>query len=241
MLEVDFCMMQDTRAAFAAIAALPELASLKLSHLYVNGMPDSAELGDLQQVSKLTKLCLQSGEHSAVWQHLSQLSVLLNLEDLELSVPPFHGAPGGFPPELKKLTALKIDYSTGQNAAEQLQHLSILTALQDLELCFADYNDFHVGKTLQPGDLAGMSYLSQMTRLKLSSHSHALRTDSSYVCMGPSDSLAKACAESMWCEARGPCRVHPAAVAGFLCSYITHRAAACIVQAAAANSAPLWP
>jgi hypothetical protein len=109
--------------------------------------------------------------------------VLVDLGELELSELPFDGVPGGLPPQLTKLTALNVCYTTSQDAAQQLQHLSSLSALQNLALEFNDFaNDFGLAsmRKLQPGDLAGVSYLSQLTSLKLSSHSCALRTDSSY-------------------------------------------------------------
>jgi hypothetical protein len=64
---------------------------------------------------------------------LGQLSVLVNLEHLELSSLPSAGLPDGVPSQLVKLTRLYLCYTINHHAAaacsEQIGQLSSLTSL----------------------------------------------------------------------------------------------------------------
>jgi hypothetical protein len=109
-------------------------------------------------------------------QQLSQLSALVNLEELWIKLPS-GGIPGGLPSQLQKLTCLKLSdrMVSGFDAAEQFQHLGSLTALQNLSI--AGYLTDEVGLIIQaslgnftpisPSNLAGIQHLSQLTSLQL--------------------------------------------------------------------------
>jgi hypothetical protein len=132
-LDVQDCVVLDTPAAFAAIAALPELQSLKVVKT-VDAIGRFFQ--ETQHPVQLTHLSLDFGGDEVSLDEaarLADLSALSNLANLELLGLPRHGVPGGVPAELIKLTSLHASYGH-MDTAEQFQHLSKLTALQDLSL-----------------------------------------------------------------------------------------------------------
>jgi hypothetical protein len=150
-LELVCCVVQDAPAAAAAsaIAALPELQSLKLAH--VPGVQ-----GDLVLTLQLSLACqaLQPGQV----ENLRQLSGCVNLRHLQLTDLPSDGVPGGLPSQLVKPTCLDVAYMDVCDGAGQLQHLSSLTALQQLSVA---------SRALVADDLSGLQDLFQLTGLKL--------------------------------------------------------------------------
>jgi hypothetical protein len=182
------CSAKDPQAAFAAIAALPELRSLCV--VGAEGFQSISALeapifGDLQLLTHLTKLQVDV-ERLKQPQQLAQLSVMTNVEELVLKMPPA-GVPGGLPSQLQKLTRLDVSYKLPVqcDTAEQFQHLSSLTALQDLTVdgrmgMSAGIGAFmeqmgglmlgigSVSGGITPSHLAGIQQLSQLTSLELS-------------------------------------------------------------------------
>jgi hypothetical protein len=175
-LRLDTCADRDPQAAFAAIAALPELRSLVLIG---DEDYDACLSGELQLLTQVTQLALdvyQRFGQSQLYRQLRQLSALANLQELGLRLPA-EGLPGGLPTQLQKLTRLAIVYHlpTSCDSAEQFQHLSSLTALRDLVVTGfvgAFYCMFNrTGEKLagiRAGDLAGIQHLSQLTSLQIS-------------------------------------------------------------------------
>jgi hypothetical protein len=116
---------------------------------------------ELDSLLQLTHCSLSVDDRKA--EELIELSTLINLVDLKLTVVGKDGVPGGLPSQLVKLTSLSLDYDAAWVEAEQLQHVGSFTALQQLELA---------GDSLLwwPADyehLSCIQSLSQLTRLKL--------------------------------------------------------------------------
>jgi hypothetical protein len=172
-LTLDQCEIQDGEAAFAALAALPQL-----QHLVIE-VPFNKEylhlLPALQQMSSLTNLNLdywstyEAAGCEDLWQELSEqmeqqspFSGLVNLQQLRWISPsqgtPFDGLPGGLPSQLVKLTNLDVNYDYVPTARSQLQQLSSMTALRDLNINI--YNSYD---TLP--DFSVLEKLSQLTSL----------------------------------------------------------------------------
>jgi Leucine-rich repeat (LRR) protein len=159
-LDLEHCRVQEAAAAAAAIAALPELQSLRLVLIEdLQGQSLLAVDGTSMAVrTQLTQLSLEFHPLKPVQlAALSELSSLTNLQHLQLTALPRDGVPGGLPSQLVKLTCLDVAYSftTGYrcDTANQLQHLSSLTALQQLSVA---------GTHLVTADLSGLQDLSQL-------------------------------------------------------------------------------
>jgi hypothetical protein len=156
-LDLQDCRAQDADAAFATIAALPDLQSLRLLSTGLDWQ--AVQLSQLQSPLQLTSLSLGAMGLSA--EHLSQLSALANLGHLQLHGLPPDGVTGGVPSQVGKLTSLEMQYKMGcSRVAEQLQHLSSLTALQQLTV---DCDD------LDARGLSGLKHISQLTSLAVHS------------------------------------------------------------------------
>jgi hypothetical protein len=178
-LQLQGCVLSDTHAAFAAIAALTDLQHLSIAATFdkqsrLHFRPQSFEANP-QQLTKLTNLSIdcQTEWTDFDWatnifskfieygQQLQQLTALVNLQHLRWADLPYYGLPGGFPSQLSKLTCLDVTYHNRHNAEKQFQNLSSLTALQELKV------GSWKGLDARCLDLGGMQQLSQLTSLKL--------------------------------------------------------------------------
>jgi hypothetical protein len=160
-LDLVNCTVTDADAAAAAIAALPDLRHLGSS--WICEEQTKRMLRVLQFPTQLTylNLCCEGWLPEAIAQ-LSQLSGLVNLQDLQLVFLPTEGVPGGVPSQLCRLTNLSVMYHhRATDTAEQLQHLSSLTALQDLSLSV-----FNAAAET----LSGIQHLSRLTGIDLESN-----------------------------------------------------------------------
>jgi hypothetical protein len=186
-LDLQNCSLREYLGApvrAAAIAALPQLRSLRLAQNY-----ELFESTQLQLPSQLTHLCLECDpvqrRQSQITQ-LGQLSGLVNLQHLQL-VKLHPGVPGGLPSQLVKLTCLDVHYWGGFNATEQLQHLSCFTALQQLSVrgSAGPDNDWTAG------DVSGTQHLTQLTSLELQSYNldFTSASTSSWACLTALQSL----------------------------------------------------
>jgi hypothetical protein len=175
-LALQACTVKDPQAAFAAIAALPELRSLCL--VRHDDARDGYIFGELQPLTKLTQLWLDVHRLEPEQRpKLAQLSALTNLEELWIKLPP-GGVPGGFPSQLQQLRTLDVLYGmvSGFDAEQQFQHLGSLTALQgltvtgfmepSLDQLSAVMTGAFTGVTAS--SLAGIQHLSQLTSLEIS-------------------------------------------------------------------------
>lgn len=203
-LGLEHCSVGNADAASAALKALPQLQSLGLVlNRYSAGIGPLFPVQLPVQLKQLGLWCIGcSAPQIAV---LSQLSSLVNLQELALVMLPVGGIPGGVPSQLTKLTALHLQYShtapfvprtpgqtgpiiiqAGSNipeAPEQLKHLSSLTALQHLA-----FEEDH----MVADDLSGLQHLSQLTHLRLASYCLWLSSDGtrSWACLSALQSLS---------------------------------------------------
>jgi hypothetical protein len=159
VLHLQSCTVQDSHAACAAIAALPELQQLAMSETHDE--QHMLLLDGLQLAPQLTHLHLDCGpSQTQPIEELGLLSALTNLQHLELANLPHAGVPGGVPSQLVKLTCLHMGYnrSAHYSVAQHFGNLGSLTALQQLHI--ATYQ----GDGLSQG-LSGIQYLSALTSL----------------------------------------------------------------------------
>jgi hypothetical protein len=163
-LSLQGCEVQDVAAAAAAIAALPQLQSLRLVGMedeqgkWLSVLKSAAVLRQLMHLAY--DFCAYRGLRTDEVAVLSQLSRLANLGHLVLTWLPDGGVPGGLPSQLVKLTCLDVQASQ-LDTAEQFQHLSSLTALQQLSV-------ENLGQAVGGmSGLSGIQRLSQLTGLEL--------------------------------------------------------------------------
>jgi hypothetical protein len=109
-LELEGCSVIDSTAAFAAIAALPELRNLFIAGIEASELPEVCIFGDLELLTQLTRLRIDA-HNLEQQQQLGQLSVLTGLQELGMNMPSSGGVPGGLPSQLQKLTCLHVSYS----------------------------------------------------------------------------------------------------------------------------------
>jgi len=171
---LDICSnIQQGDGASLASLPCPLLRDLELEGLAVQ--PGSFATCTSLTRLRLTGCYVQSSPHAtsiAGSTTVTQLSVLVNLQHLDLDVVRFRpvtqsGAdsfdlPSGLLSQLVQLTCLKLQHNQVQSDAA-LQHLSALSALQHLELNLQGWGE------QQPtaAALTGLQQLPQLTALKL--------------------------------------------------------------------------
>jgi hypothetical protein len=153
---------EDTSAVLAAIAALPELQSLRLPVVSFDSQVGKFLLSELQHPSKLTHLSVGYHWEAVETEQLGQLSALVNLKHLDITSLPETGLPGGLPSQLQKLTCLQVKYPIvpGLDSKRQLQHVSCLMTLQHLAV--SCYN-------LSADGMPGVQHLSHLSSFAISS------------------------------------------------------------------------
>jgi hypothetical protein len=176
-LELQSCDVQDSRTAFAAIAALPQLQSLKMTSVYDED--DIFLFHEAQRPLQLTHLTIDYGgcygDDNIGVDELSHLSALVRLEELCLCAVIPGSLSNSLPSQLQKLTRLAVSYADRCDASTHFQHLSSLTALQHVSLrCRCRHEAGYVH-----GIANQLQHLSHLTELVLS-HFHLQPTRSTH-------------------------------------------------------------
>jgi hypothetical protein len=141
----------------------------QLTHLSIDWRPPQQQQQQQQGLHAARRLLHgPPSEHKfSIQKKLSRhLSTLVNLQHLRLTDLAYEGLPGGFPPQLSKLTCLDVQYTDCVHTEDflaQFQHLSSLTALQHLRIAPVDGPGGFAASRL-----SGIQHLSQLTSLELS-------------------------------------------------------------------------